>query len=138
MYETLVGNRNAVKYSDTDVINLLLDICDKARSENCYFILQAIRDKISKAQWDYFLEKYRDNQTVFGMIKNIQAVCECNLVEAMLTGKVKETASIFLLKAKYGYVDRQTVDIEHKGAIVINLQLPEEDTLPPIEILAIN
>lgn len=134
MYETLVGNRNAVKYSDPEVINLLLDICDKAKSENCYFILQAIRDKVSRAQWDYFIEKYQDNQTVFGIIKNIQSVCECNLVEAMLSGKVKETASIFLLKAKYGYIDRQTIEIEHKGAINISFRLPEEDTLPPIEI----
>lgn len=107
----MIGNRNAVKYSDTEVIDLLLDICDKTKNENCYFILQAIRNKVSRAQWDYFIEKYQENQTVFGIIKNIQSICECNLVEAMLSGKVKETARIFLLKAKYGYIDRQTVEV---------------------------
>lgn len=125
MYDTLIGNRNAVKYQEGDVTNLLLDIYNKAEMDNCYFILQAIRGKATKAQWDYFVEKYIDNQTVFGIIKNIQATCECNLVEAMLTGKVKETASIFLLKSKYGYVDKQVIETEQKGSININLQFSD-------------
>ncbi len=125
MYETLIGNQNAVKYSDTFVINLLLDISNKSESDKCYFVLQAIKGKITKAQWDYFIEKYKNEPTVFGIIKDIQSTCECNLVEAMLTGKVKETASIFLLKAKYGYIDKQVIETEQKGTIHINLQFPD-------------
>jgi len=43
----------------------------------------------------------------------------------MLNGKIKETASIFLLKAKYGYIDKQVNEVEHKGSININLNFPE-------------
>lgn len=84
MYETLIGNQNAVKYSNTEVTNLLLDICDKTNNDNCYFILQEIRDKVSKGKWDYLTAKYQDNTTVTSIIKNIQSICERNLVEAML------------------------------------------------------
>ena len=125
MYESLRGNKNAEKWTENEVIGLLSAIYDKVKAENCYFVLQAIKGKLTKAQWDYFVEKYKDNQSVFGIIKNIQATCECNLVEAMLTGKVKETGSIFLLKAKYGYIDKQQIEHEHKGSININLQFPE-------------
>jgi hypothetical protein len=130
MYEGLLGNKNAEKYTESDVTTLLVDISNKARKENCYFILQAIKHNISKAQFDYFTVKYKDNKTVFGIIKAIQSICECNLVEAMLTGKVKETASIFLLKAKYGYIDKQVIETEQKGSINITLQMPEDTPIP--------
>ncbi len=125
MYETLIGNKNAEKYSKSTVNDYLSDVYSKVVAENCLFILQAIKGIITKSQWDYFAEKHKDNKTVFGKIKDIQGLCECNLVEAMLTGKVKETASIFLLKAKYGYVDKHVIETEQKGSITINLQFPE-------------
>jgi len=125
MYESLLNNKNAEKYSIKTVINYLSEIYKKVPEENCLFILQAIKGIITKAQWDYFVEKYKDDSTVFGIIKDIQSSCECNLVEAMLKGKVKETASIFLLKAKYGYIDKQVIETEKKGSININIQFPE-------------
>ena len=125
MYESLKGNKNAEKYNENEVNELLSKVLARSEAEDCYFILNAIKGVLTKAQWDYFAEKYKDNPTIFGIIKTIQANCEQNLVSGMLTGKVKETGSIFLLKAKYGYIDKQQIEHEHKGSININLQFPE-------------
>ena len=35
--------------------------------------------------------------------------------------------SIFLLKAKYGYVDKQQVEIEHKGTINVHFDLQRDN-----------
>lgn len=130
MYETLIANKNAVKYSDSEVINTLLDICNKAKNENCYFIGQAIRDKLSKGQFDYLTSKYQGTETVSGTLKELYSICETNLVTAMLEGRVKETASIFLLKCKYGWIDKQQIEIEHKGSVNVNFNFPEDDPYP--------
>ena len=126
MYEGLIGNRNAEKYTEQEVTKLLSKVLERSEAEDCYFILNAIKGIISKATWDWFNEKYKENKTIIGIIKTIQANCEQNLVNGMLTGKVKETGSIFLLKAKYGYIDKQQIEHEHKGSININLNFPED------------
>lgn len=133
MYETLIANKNAVKYSDSVVINTLLDICNKAKNENCYFIGQAIRDKLSKGQFDYLTAKYQGTETVSGALKELYSICETNLVQAMLEGRVKETASIFLLKCKYGWIDKQQIEIGHKGSVSVNFSLPDEAPYTPLE-----
>lgn len=125
-YENLHGNKNAEKYTEADVTELLAKVLARSEAEDCYFILNAIKGVLTKSQWDYFAEKYKDDKTILGTIKTIQANCEQNLVNGMLTGKVKETGSIFLLKAKYGYIDKQQIEHEHKGSININLNFPED------------
>jgi len=126
MYEGLKGNKNAEKWTEDNVIALLSDICDKSAKSDCYLQEIAYRGIMTKGQWDYIGDKYKDNKTVSGTIKSIKANCQINLTQAMLHGQVKETASIFLLKAIYGLVDKQVIETEHKGSININLQLPDE------------
>jgi len=124
-YENLYGNKNAEKYKPEEVAELLGKVLTRSEEPDCYFILNAIKGTLTKSQWDYFADKYKDDKTILGTIKTIQANCEQNLVNGMLNGKIKETASIFLLKAKYGYIDKQVNEVEHKGSININLNFPE-------------
>jgi hypothetical protein len=126
MYDGLKDNKNAEKWTEENVIAILSGVYDKSAEPDCYLQEIAYRNILTKGQWDYIGDKYKDNKTVSGTIKGIKANCQINLTSAMLQGKVKETASIFLLKAIYGLVDKQVLETEHKGSININLQLPDE------------
>ena len=126
MYEGLKDNKNAEKWTEDNVITLLSDVYARSEADDCYLQELAYRNILTKGQWDYIGDKYKDNKTVSGTIKSIKANCQINLTQAMLHGQVKETASIFLLKAIYGLVDKQVIETEHKGSININLQLPDE------------
>ena len=125
MYESLRGNKNAEKWTEEQAINLYSDLCDKARANNNYLLINVLSGVITIDQHEYIKAKFKDSKTVSQLIKELTDICESNLTEAMLNGKVKETASIFLLKAKYGYIDKQQIEHEHKGSININLQFPE-------------
>ena len=122
-----IGNQYAQKYSEDSIAELLAPVLTRSMESDCYFILDAIKGHITKDQWDYFTDNYSDNSNVFRITKTIKANTEQNLVAAMLAGKVKETASIFLLKCKYGYVDKQQVDHNVNGSININLQFPDQE-----------
>ena len=126
MYDGLKGNKNAEKWPEQDVIALFTELCDKAHKEECYLLIHVLDTRITIDQYEYLKKKYKDNQTVSQLIKNVLSICEANLTKAMLSGKIKETASIFLLKAKYGYIDKQVIETEHKGSIQINLTMPDE------------
>jgi len=126
MYDGLKDNKNAEKWTEENVISLFSELCDKAHKEECYLLIHVIETRITLSQYEYLIDKYKANKTVSELKKNILSICESNLTKAMLSGKIKETASIFLLKSKYGYIDKQVTEIEHKGSININLQLPDE------------
>jgi hypothetical protein len=126
MYDGLKGNKNAEKWPEQDVITLFSELCDKAHKEECYLLIHVLETRVTLSQYEYLKDKFKANKTVSELIKNILSICEANLTRAMLTGKIKETASIFLLKSKYGYIDKQVTEIEHKGSIQINLTMPDE------------
>jgi len=126
MYDGLKGNKNAEKWPEQDVITLFSELCDKAHKEECCLLIHVLETRVTLSQYEYLKDKFKANKTVSELIKNILSICEANLTRAMLTGKIKETASIFLLKSKYGYIDKQVTEIEHKGSIQINLTMPDE------------
>ena len=126
MYEGLKDNKNAEKWTEDNVIAILSDVCTKSEQPDCYLQELAYRGTITKSNWDYLQVKFKDSKTVLGILKSIKDNCRINLTQAMLHGQVKETASIFLLKAIYGLVDKQVTEIEHKGSIHINLTMPDE------------
>ena len=126
MYDGLKGNKNAEKWTEENVIAILSDVYARSEQPDCYLQELAYRGTITKSNWDYLQVKFKDSKTVLGILKSIKDNCRINLTQAMLHGQVKETASIFLLKAIYGLVDKQVIETEHKGSININLQLPDE------------
>lgn len=125
MYESLRGNKNAEKYSKDVVIQMLTKILEQAKTGECYLIIHAIDGITTLDNYEYLKVKYKEDKTVLDITKEIERTTENNLTKQMLQGKIKETASIFLLKSKYGYIDKQQIEHEHKGSININLQFPE-------------
>ena len=119
------GNKFAEKWTEDSFSAELEKIVEKTESPECYFILAAIKGVLTKGQYDYLQDRFKESHKVTSLIKTIQGNCEQNLVTGMLTGKIKETGSIFLLKAKYGYKDRQTIEHEVKGSINVNVKLPQ-------------
>lgn len=128
MYEGLTDNKNAEKWTEQVVIQTFTEILNQAKTKPAYLLLHAIIDYITYDQWEYLIDKFKDNQTVFRLHKEILQTCENNITDGMINGTIKETASIFLLKCKYGYQDKQVVEVEHKGSIAVNFQFPEQDT----------
>ena len=131
MYEGLTGNRNAEKWTEVKVTSLLSEILQNIENNDLPYIGSALKmSGLHKETWNYFQAKFSDNQTVLCLIKRIEEATETNLVEAALSGKVKETMAIFVLKSKYKWIDKQVIETEQKGSININLQMPEDTPIP--------
>lgn len=127
MYEGLKDNKNAEKWTEDNVTSLLSDILQDIEENETYYIGIALKSKgLSRQKWDYLQTKYKDNATILDTIKKIENATETNLITAALQGRVKETMAIFILKAKYGCIDKQVTEVEHKGSININLTMPDE------------
>lgn len=128
------GNLNAEIWNQETTIALLSTLIDKAISRPCYLLINALCGIITIDQYEYLKGKYKDNEIVSPLFKKLVAICESNLTEGMINGNIKETASIFLLKAKYGYIDKQTTEVEFKGTVNINLTLPENSLPDNVDI----
>ena len=131
MYEGLTGNKNAEKWTEKNVTSLLSKLLLKVEEDNVPDIGSALKIfGLQKTNWNYFQAKFKDNETVISLIKRIEDTTETNLVEASLSGKVKETMAIFVLKSKYKWIDKQVIETEQKGSINITLQMPEDTPIP--------
>lgn len=121
-----IGNNYAEKWT-IETVNDLLDRL-LIYAKDCKFLGKVLCDNnLSRQTWDYIQDKFKEDRNVLDMVKKIESLTETNLVNAMLNGDTKETASIFLLKCKYGYQDKQVVEVEHKGSINVNFNLNEAD-----------
>ena len=126
MYDNLIGNTNAEKWTE-EIVNELLDSL-LIYAQGCNFLGKVLCDNdISRQTWDYLQDKYKDNQTVLDKVRKVEQITETNLLNDALAGKVKETMSIFLLKCKYGYIDKQQIEVEHKGSISVNFNLQDSN-----------
>lgn len=119
------GNANAEKWTPEIVVPLMEQINQEAIDNGHCLLIHAFNDRLTWDQYEYLLDKFKDNPVVFRVIKKLEKICEANLTSKMLKGEVKETASIFLLKCKYGYQDKQVIEHDVKGTININLQFDD-------------
>jgi hypothetical protein len=130
MYDWLKDNKHAEKWTFEAVNELLNSMLDTAKNEKHYFIGSLlVHYDIATSTWDYLKDKFtgQERSVVLELIKKIESVTESNLMDGALTGKTKETASIFLLKCKYGYQDKQVIEHDHKGTIAINLNFADTE-----------
>lgn len=125
-----IGNTNAEKWDRNNTIQLLDTLINRAITKPCYLLINALCEIVTIDQYEYLKTKWKEDEIISQLFKRLVTICESNITEGMLTGKVKETASIFLLKSKYGYIDKQTTEIEFKGTVNINLALPQCNNLP--------
>ena len=117
MSEAKKGNKYAEVWNKETIAQMLYDIKEFLESnQNVYTITTALTQfNLYSQWWSEMAEKFRENVLVSESIKGIEAIIEQRIVNDTMTGDAKSaTFSIFLLKNKFGYVDKQETDNTHK------------------------
>lgn len=121
----MTGNQNAVKWTEESVNQELTDMMEEATAGDVYYVGQLL-DRFNHYPdwWADMAKKFKDTPSVLRTIKRVEQKLESNLVQAALTGKVKETTAIFSLKAKHKWKDKQEVDHKHTSeGLVVQVKL---------------
>lgn len=121
------NNLNAEKWTEDRVIALMSILCEKSTKTRQYTLFGAVEPDISLDQYEYLCVKYVNNPVVSQSLKSLKATIERNITEDALSGKVKETMSIFLLKCKFGLQDKQVIELDNKGSVNVNFNFPQPD-----------
>ena len=124
--EKMQGNKNAEVWDVDSVTQMLSDIKEYLTSNiNVYTIGSALTEfNLYTQWWSEMKYKFVNEKSVSDTIKNIESIIEQRIVNDTMTGDAKSaTFSIFLLKNKFGYVDKHEQDLTTKGESlnVINL-----------------
>ena len=124
--EKMQGNKNAEVWDVDSVTQMLSDIKEYLTSNiNVYTIGSALTEfNLYTQWWSEMKYKFVNEKSVSDTIKTIESIIEQRIVNDTMTGDAKSaTFSIFLLKNKFGYVDKHEQDLTTKGESlnVINL-----------------
>ena len=115
--EKMQGNKNAEVWDVETIKNKLTDIRQFVTENiSVYTISSALIEfDLYSEWWSQMAEKFKDEKSVSQSIKNIESIIEQRIVNDTMTGDAKSaTFSIFLLKNKFGYVDKQENENTHK------------------------
>lgn len=125
------GNKNAEKWNEETVLAMLENIAEYLREKPSVYTLTSalIEFSLYPQWWSEMAEKFKDNNIVSETIKRAESIIESRIVNDTMVGDAKSAAfSIFLLKNKFGYVDKQESNITHKGEFDITKLYNSEDT----------
>lgn len=115
--EKMQGNKNAEVW-DVDSVTQMLSGIKEFLTNNIavYTIGSALTEFDLYTQWwSEMKDKFVNDKSVSDTIKNIESIIEQRIVNDTMTGDAKSaTFSIFLLKNKFGYVDKQETENTHK------------------------
>ena len=115
--EKMQGNKNAEVWDVETIQNKLTEIRQFVTENiSVYTISSALIEfDLYSEWWLQMAEKFKDEKSVSQSIKNIESIIEQRIVNDTMTGDAKSaTFSIFLLKNKFGYVDKQENENTHK------------------------
>ena len=130
-----IGNKYAEKWTEEKVLEKLEHIHERVINEKIPFVGIIFRDMgLYRELWYHWKKRFQDNSKVINLIKKIEENLEANIVESGLYGKTNNTMSIFVLKAHYGWKDKQYIDAEVSGSNTIELSVEEiKDNFEMIE-----
>lgn len=102
---------------------------DKLQSDDsiCYIKQLLSGERVYYEWWAYVKNRYSKNAKIFKAIKRVEDELESRIVTRTLTGRYSAPAGIFLLKAKYGFVDKVVQQLENGK--------DEENKAVPLEIV---
>lgn len=113
------GNKNAEKWTEETVLAVLYECLEDCLSNDIYSLSTIISNRDLYPQWwSEMTEKFINNTTVSEAIKKVENAIESNIIANTMTGEAKSAAmAIFLLKNKFGYVDKseRATDITTNG-----------------------
>ena len=115
--EKMQGNKNAEVWDVETIQNKLAEIRQFVTENiSVYTISSALIEfDLYSEWWSQMAEKFKDEKSVSKSIKNIESIIEQRIVNDTMTGDAKSaTFSIFLLKNKFGYVDKHENENTHK------------------------
>lgn len=124
------GNKNAEKWNEENVLQKIAEMQEYFLSSKDYTLNGALFNVgLYPDWWSDMANKFKDNAIVSRTIKNTEKILETKIVNDTMVGDAKSAAfSIFLLKNKFGYVDKQESNITHKGEFDITKLYNSEDT----------
>lgn len=89
---------------------------DKLQSDEsiCYIKQLLSGERIYFDWWAYIKRRYSKNAEIIRATKRVEDELESRIVTRTLTGRYSAPAGIFLLKAKYGFVDKVVQQFENE------------------------
>lgn len=89
---------------------------DKLQSDEsiCYIKQLLSGERIYFDWWAYVKRRYSKNAEIIRATKRVEDELESRIVTRTLTGRYSAPAGIFLLKAKYGFVDKVVQQFENE------------------------
>lgn len=112
------GNTYAEKWNEETMTETLENMVDYLRDNNAVYTLTSalIEFDLYPQWWSEMTEKFKENSKVSEAIKRVESIIESRIINDTMVGDAKSAAfSIFLLKNKFGYVDKQESNVTHKG-----------------------
>lgn len=112
------GNTYAEKWNEETMTETLENMVEYLRDNNAVYTLTSalIEFDLYPQWWSEMTEKFKDNNKVSEAIKRVESIIESRIINDTMVGDAKSAAfSIFLLKNKFGYVDKQESNVTHKG-----------------------
>jgi hypothetical protein len=111
--EAMKGNKNAEKVTLEDAIELA-ELAYSKISDDCFFLSDlAEQCDTYRQKFEYIIEKFNDNDTVFNTIKKIYNKCESIVMKKTAEGKIVPSLGIFVLKAYHGLMETSAQKIDH-------------------------
>lgn len=106
------GNKFAEKWDKETTLNKISEVIDVLESQRVYSLSSALDAvELYVDWWADMANKFANDEDVSRAIKKAETLVENRIVNDTMTGEAKSAAfSIFLLKNKFGYVDKQEVD----------------------------
>lgn len=112
------GNKNAEKWNEETTTAMLESMAEYLRENPAVYTLTSalIEFNLYPQWWSEMAEKFKDSNIVSESIKRVESIIESRIINDTMVGDAKSAAfSIFLLKNKFGYVDKQESNVTHKG-----------------------
>lgn len=115
--EGRIGNRNAEKWTEEVLLELLPKMLSFAVENNAYAIATVMVEfDLYVEWWSLTTKKFKDNKLVSQAIKDVEGAIESNIINNTMNGTAKSAAmAIFLLKNKFDYKDKVESDITTGG-----------------------
>ena len=106
------GNKFAEKWDKETTLSKIIEVIYVLESRRVYSLSSALDAvELYADWWSDMTKKFADDVEVSRAIKKAETLVENRIVHDTMTGEAKSAAfSIFLLKNKFGYVDKQEVD----------------------------
>ena len=121
-----MGLKNAEKWNEETMPVKLAEIKKLIQNDSTIYTLSAPLSRVGlySEWWSHMTIKFKENHSISQSIKEIESMIEARIINDTMVGTARSAAlSIFLLKNKYGYVDKvETDNTQNVNVNSINLK----------------